>query len=121
MIFDPEEQFGQQYLICLSGEAKYGYLQNEEDACMALVDTDTAYEYKAPTPQGWESLKSDELIERDWVTDSRPKVIFLILFGTDLGQGCIEIEGKTSTHYFAVVPAAEIPDLQSLQAFWQIS
>jgi hypothetical protein len=82
MIFDPSEQFGQKYLICLSGEAKYGYLQNEEDACMALVDTNTAYEYKAPTPQGWESLKSDELIERDWVTDSRPKVqLFLILFG----------------------------------------
>ena len=46
LIFDPTLQFGEQYLICLSGEAKYGYLQNEEDACMALVDTDTAYEYK---------------------------------------------------------------------------
>ena len=46
LIFDPSEQFGEQYLICLSGEAKYGYLQNEEDACMALVDTDSAYEYR---------------------------------------------------------------------------
>ena len=29
-------------------------------------------------PEGWESLKSDEVIERDWVTDSRPKVIRLL-------------------------------------------
>ena len=25
-------------------------------------------------PSHWDSLKSDELIERDWVTDSRPKI-----------------------------------------------
>ena len=25
-------------------------------------------------PECWENLKSDEVIERDWVTDSRPKV-----------------------------------------------
>ena len=36
--------------------------------------TCTAYAYTPPMPQGWASLKSDEVIERDWVTDSRPKV-----------------------------------------------
>ena len=34
-----------EYLLCLSGEAKYGYLQNEEDASMNLVDDDTPYEF----------------------------------------------------------------------------
>ena len=74
LIFDPDEQFGEQFLICLSGEAKYGYLQNEEDAHMAMVDTKTKYRYIPPTPIKWTSLKSDEVIERDWVTDSRPKI-----------------------------------------------
>ena len=45
LIFDPTEEFGEEFLLCLSGEAKYGYLQNEEDANMALVDTETSYEY----------------------------------------------------------------------------
>lgn len=74
LIFDPDEQFGEEFLICLSGEAKYGYLQNEEDANMAMVDTETKYQYIPPTPVQWTSLKSDEVIERDWVTDSRPKI-----------------------------------------------
>ena len=30
-------------------------------------------------PEDWQSLKSDEVIERDWVTDSRPKVYIEIL------------------------------------------
>ena len=46
LIFDPTETYGEEYLICLSGEAKYGYMQNEEEASMALVDADTPYEYK---------------------------------------------------------------------------
>jgi hypothetical protein len=46
LIFDPDEQYGSQFLICLSGEAKYGYLQNDEDASMALVDADSPYTYK---------------------------------------------------------------------------
>ena len=62
LIYDPEEQFGEQFLICLSGEAKYGYLQNEEDANMAMVDTETQYEYIPPTPVAWQSLKSDQVI-----------------------------------------------------------
>lgn len=46
LIYDPSEQYGEKYLLCLSGEAKYGYLQNEEDANMALVDDESPYEYK---------------------------------------------------------------------------
>lgn len=46
LIYDPTEQYGEKYLLCLSGEAKYGYLQNEEDSSMALVDADTPYRYE---------------------------------------------------------------------------
>ena len=47
LIYDPELcQSPGEYLLCLSGEAKYGYLQNEEDANMALVDDESPYEYK---------------------------------------------------------------------------
>ena len=46
LIFDPSEQFGEPFLLCLSGEAKYGYMQNEEDANMALVDNQSFYQYK---------------------------------------------------------------------------
>ena len=37
IIYDPTELHGSEYLICLNGEAKYGYLQTEEDANLALV------------------------------------------------------------------------------------
>lgn len=46
LIFDPTEQYGEKYLLCLSGEAKYGYLQNDEDSNMVLVDADTPYRYE---------------------------------------------------------------------------
>jgi hypothetical protein len=38
IIYDPTETYGSEYLICLNGEAKYGYLQAEEDTNLALVD-----------------------------------------------------------------------------------
>ena len=76
IIYDPTELHGSEYLICLNGEAKYGYLQSEEDANLALVDSTTAYEYRPPSPKLWGGLQSDKEIERDWVVDSRPKVDF---------------------------------------------
>ena len=45
VIFDTTEQYGEQYLVCFSGEAKYGYLQTEEEGNMALVDADSYYQY----------------------------------------------------------------------------
>ena len=81
IIYDPAEQHGSEYLICLNGEAKYGYLQSEEDANLALVDSSTAYEYRPPSPQLWGGLQSDKEIERDWVVDSRPKVSSLVATG----------------------------------------
>jgi hypothetical protein len=75
IIYDPTETYGSEYLICLNGEAKYGYLQAEEDANLALVDSTTAYVYRPPSPEVWLGLFSDQEIERDWVVDSRPKVL----------------------------------------------
>ena len=46
MIYDQSEMYGSEFLLCLSGEAKYGYLQNEEDSNMDLVDEDSPYAYK---------------------------------------------------------------------------
>ena len=45
------------------------------------------YTYSPPTPKPWNSLKSDEIIERDLVTDSRPKV------NTLYSTGCKERNG----------------------------
>ena len=46
IIYDPTELYGSEYLICLNGEAKYGYLQSEEDSNLALVDSTTPYFYR---------------------------------------------------------------------------
>ena len=63
-------------MLCLNGESKYHYLQSEEDGNMQLVENYERddYEYIPPVPGEWRGMASDIEIERDWVTDSRPKV-----------------------------------------------
>ena len=60
----------------MNGESKYHYLQSEEDGNMQLVENyeQDDYEYIPPVPGEWRGGASDIEIERDWVTDSRPKV-----------------------------------------------
>lgn len=74
LIYDATLTYGADYLLCLNGESKYGYLQGLEETNMRLVDDDVPYEYIPPVPKAWASLKSDIEIEKDLVTDSRPKV-----------------------------------------------
>ena len=66
-------------MLCLNGESKYHYLQSEEDGNMQLVENyeQDDYEYIPPVPGEWRGGASDIEIERDWVTDSRPKVIYI--------------------------------------------
>ena len=76
LIFEPTRTYGEEFLICFNGESKYGYIQAVEDSNMKLVESDgsTTYEYVPPVPGSWTNLKSDQEIERDWVTDARPKI-----------------------------------------------
>ena len=54
----------------------YHFLQSEEDGNMQLIENYERdnYQYTAPVPGEWRGGHSDIDIERDWVTDSRPKV-----------------------------------------------
>ena len=76
IIIDPTKTYGANFLLCLNGESKYHYLQSEEDGNMQLVENYERddYEYIPPVPGEWRGMASDIEIERDWVTDSRPKV-----------------------------------------------
>ena len=76
IIIDPTKTYGANFLLCLNGESKYHYLQSEEDGNMQLVENYERddYEYIPPVPGEWRGMASDIEIERDWVTDTRPKV-----------------------------------------------
>ena len=78
IIIDSVKTYGANFLLCLNGESKYHYLQSEEDGNMQLVENYEAddYQYIAPVPGEWRGGQSDLEIERDYVTDSRPKVSY---------------------------------------------
>ena len=92
IVIDSAKTYGANFLLCLNGESKYQFLQSEEDGNMQLVENYEAedYQYIAPVPGDWRGGMSDIEIERDWVTDARPKVcnvlnktfeiIFLVFF-----------------------------------------
>ena len=80
IIIDPGRTYGANFLLCLNGESKYHFLQSEEEGNMQLVENYERddYQYLPPVPGEWRGGQSDIEIERDWVTDSRPKVRIFI-------------------------------------------
>ena len=80
IIIDPGRTYGANFLLCLNGESKYHFLQSEEEGNMQLVENYERddYQYLPPAPGEWRGGQSDIEIERDWVTDSRPKVRIFI-------------------------------------------
>ena len=73
-VYDEKAVYGTDFIICTTQTAVAHFVKKEEEAEAALVDMNTAYEYKPPDPKKWVGYGSHVEIENDFVTDTRPKI-----------------------------------------------
>ncbi|XP_040571556.1 dynein axonemal intermediate chain 3-like [Lepeophtheirus salmonis] len=78
VVYDKFRQYGSEFLICLTDQAKYTFKCIEENKNMGLVNRSKDYVYQPPTPRKWENFGSEKEIEQDWVGDTRPKICILV-------------------------------------------